>query len=130
LLSELVILTGLLITAPVLAADSGVIAGPAERRAEEAAAAASRAKDATEKLHATEPAPHDRRARPAYDDALERAERAEQRAIDRAADAAREAERAARQAESAARDRSRLEQRDERLKRWQRERDDKARQQR
>ena len=69
-------LCGLLIL-PVLIAAYPVptIAGSADRRAEDAAAAAKRDRNATDDLRKNKPAAHDRRALPGYEDALERAER-------------------------------------------------------
>ncbi len=117
----------LMLTAIVAAAPGPVLAGPAERRAEDAAAAAKRDRGATEKLRANKPAVHDRRALPSYRDALERAEWLEEKAMRKAADAARESGRAARQAESAGRERKLQQRREDRKERRQRELDDNAR---
>ncbi len=111
----------LMLTAMVVAAPGFVLAGPAERRAEDAANAAKRDKGATEKLRANKPPVHDRRALPSYRDALERAEWREEKAARKAVDAARDAGRAARQAESAGRERKVQQRRENRKERRQRE---------
>ncbi len=111
----------LMLTAIAAAVPGPAFAGPAERRADAAAAAAKRNKDATEKLRANKPFAHERRALPRYRDALERAERREKKAALKAADAARDAERAARKAASAGRERKLRQRREERKERRQRE---------
>jgi len=116
----------LMLTAMVAGAPGPALAGPAELRAEDAAAAAKREKDTMEKLRANEPAVHDRRAQPGYKDALERAERAAEKAAREAADAARDAARAARDAASAGREHKREQRRDERKERRERDADDNA----
>ena len=106
---------------PILVTSLPAHAGPADSRAEDAAAAAKRAKDTTEKLRGNDPPVYDRRALPAYEDALERAERREEKSSFEAGNAAREAARADRQAKKRAiRDgkiRLRLDERKKRLRR-------------
>ena len=111
----------LMLTAIAAAESDPVLAEPAERRAEDAVAAAKRDKGATEKLRANKPFAHERRALRSYRDALERAERREERSAHKAADAVRDAERAARQAESVRRERTLQHRRDDRKERRQRE---------
>ena len=111
----------LMLIAIAVAVPGPVLAGPAERRAENAAAAAKRSKDATEKLRANKPFAHERRALPRYRDALERAERREERAAHKAADATRDAERAARKVASAGRERKFRQRREDRKERRRRE---------
>lgn len=106
---------------PILVTPLPAIAGPANSRAEDAAAAAERAKNTTEKLRGNEPPVYDRRAQPAYEDALERAERREEKSSFEADNVAREAARVNRQAKKRAiRDgkiRQRLKERKKRLRR-------------
>lgn len=118
-------LTGLLLMAAIHAAHADpVVPGPAERRAEDAAAAAERARNDAERLRADPPPVFDRRALPAYEDDLERAERLEERAEDAAARAAREAEQAERLTEELNRRREIMERREERDERRERRRRD------
>ena len=118
-------LTGLLLMGAILAADADpIVPGPLDRRAEDSAAAAERARREAEKLRADPPPVYDRRALPAYQDDLERAERREERAEDAATRAAREAEQAERRSETLNRQREimeRREERDERRERRQRD---------
>lgn len=93
------------------------LAGPVEPRAEHAAAAAKRSMDATEKLRANKPFPYERRALRNYHDALERAERHEERAVTKAGNANRDAKRAARRATNADPARKLRQRRDERKER-------------
>jgi Skp family chaperone for outer membrane proteins len=117
----------LMLTAFIATAPGTVLAGPADRRAEDAAAAARRARDTTEELRANRPAEHDRRALPGYQDDLERAEWHEEKAVRKAKDADREAGQATRKIESAGRERKNQQRREDRDKRRQREIDDEAR---
>ena len=114
----------LMLTAIAAAVPGPAFAGPAERRAEAAGAAAKRDKDATEKLRANKPFAHERRAAlRRYRDALERAERREEKAALKAANAARDAEQAARKAASAGRERKLRQRREKRKERLQLETD-------
>ena len=103
-------------------AGSPVLPGPEDRRAEDAAAAAERAEDDAETLREDLPPVHDRRTLPAYEDALERAEREAERAEHAAENAERDASRAERRAERRARRLEKIEERrEERDERRQRE---------
>jgi hypothetical protein len=119
------LLTGLLLLAAIHAAHADpIVPGPAERRSEDSAAAAERARDEVDKLRSDRPPVYDRRALPAWEDDLERAERREENTGDAAARAAREAEQAERRAKELSRQRDvmeRREERDERQERRQRE---------
>lgn len=107
------------------AAPDPAVAGPAERRTEDAAAAAKRSKDETEKLRANQPAVHERRTLiRKHRDALERAEWGEEKSAHKAVDAARDAERATRKSGEAGRERALRQRRLERDLRRRREIDD------
>lgn len=92
-------LTGLLLAISV-GAVAPAFGGSADRRAEDAAAAAKRATDKVETLRENPPPAYDRRALPPYEDALERAEREAEKSSFEASNAAREAARAARQSKA------------------------------
>ena len=115
-------LCGLLML-PVLIAVHPVpaLAGSADRRAEDAAAAAKRDRNATNDLRKSKPPAHDRRALPGYEDALERAERRAEKSERKAINAARDAERASREkmnsAKRSRRFKQRIKERKERLRR-------------
>lgn len=98
-------------------------AGPLKSIADEAAAKAERAREATDQLRGDEPFPYRREALRRHRIALERAERRQERAAFKASEAARHAERDARRSilrdrKRAARDKRRArKERDERQRR-------------
>ena len=121
------IVTGSLLLTAILTVPGPAFAGQtgqAERRAEDAAAAAKRDKNATETLRANRPAVHDRRALPGYEDALERAEWRLEKAEHKAGNAAREAKRAVHRAEKGDRERKVQQRRAGRRERLQRQADE------
>jgi hypothetical protein len=120
------LIAALMLTATVANSSQG-IAGSADRRAEDAAAAVKRDKSELDKLRENRPAVHDRRALPAYDDALESAERRLEKAEHKADNTAREAVRAARQAEKAGKLRKLQQSREDRKERRRRQSGDPSR---
>lgn len=99
-------------------------AGPLESQVEDAAARADRAKDATEKLRADKPAVYKREALRRFRDALERAERREEKAALKASGTARHADRDARRAANRNRKRMARQKRQARKERNERRRRD------
>lgn len=104
----------LMLLAMTVVAFDATGAGPLQRQAEDAAAAAERSKEETRRLRANEPLPH---ARPAlkrqHKDALERAVRQERKVRRNAAGAVHDANRAARRAADVSRERGARQRRQE-----------------